>query len=281
MSPRGIGARFAPNVKANESCPPLMKWAGGKRRLLPFILPHLGSTRRYFEPFVGGGAVFLALKTTESIIGDANPDVTNCYQQIQSDIDSLIKRLRRFRNNEREYYRIREWEPSDNVDRAARTLYLARLSFNGIYRQNLSGKFNVPYGYKKHLQVADEDHLRAVQLKLCDTIIRTGDFAAIAADAAVGDTIYFDPPYTVAHGNNGFVKYNARIFSWEDQRRLAILARELVRKGCRVVVSNADHPSIDELYPFFKRFRIRRPSVIAAASQFRKTVTESVFVGTR
>ncbi len=156
-----------------------------------------------------------------------------------------------------------------------------RLSFNGIYRQNLSGKFNVPYGYKRHLQVADEDHLKAVQQRLRNAIIRTGDFSAIAADAAAGDTIYFDPPYTVAHGNNGFVKYNARIFSWEDQRRLATLAKELVRKGCRVVVSNADHPSIDELYPFFKRFRIQRPSVIAASAQFRKIVTESVFLGTR
>jgi len=268
-------------VKAAGRCPPLMKWTGGKRRLLDFILPHLENIgERYFEPFIGGGAVFFALNAAKSVIGDANPEVTNCYQQIQSNADRLIKCLRRLKNTEREYYRIREWEPSDKLNRAARMLYLTRLSFNGIYRQNHNGKFNVPYGYKVYLKVADEEHLRIIQAKLRKTKIRTGDFAAIAADARDGDMIYFDPPYTVAHGNNGFVKYNARIFSWEDQRRLAIFAKELLDRGCTIVVSNADHPSINNLYPSFKRFRIERPSVIAADAQFRKTVTESLFVGT-
>ncbi|HTZ95696.1 MAG TPA: Dam family site-specific DNA-(adenine-N6)-methyltransferase [Terriglobales bacterium] len=259
-----------------------MKWPGGKRRLLHLILPHLGRiSGGYFEPFIGGGAVFFALKAARSVIGDTNPEVTNCYRQIQSNVDNLIQRLRRLENSEHEYYRIREWEPLGDVDRAARMLYLTRLSFNGIYRQNLKGKFNVPYGYKKHLQVVEEDHLKAIQARLRKTVIRTGDFAATAGDAVAGDTVYFDPPYTVAHGNNGFVKYNARIFSWEDQRRLAAFANRLVQRGCRVVVSNADHASIDELYPYFKRFRIERPSVIAADAEFRKVVTESVFVGPR
>jgi DNA adenine methylase len=269
-------------VSAIVGCAPLMKWAGGKRRLLHFILPHLEGVRgNYFEPFIGGGAVFFALNTDESIIGDANPEVTNCYQQIKTNIEELLRRLHRFKNAEHEYYRIREWKPSNDLDRAARMLYLTRLSFNGIYRQNLKGKFNVPYGYKGHLEVVEEDHLRLVHKRLHKTVIRTGDFAVIAADAALGDTIYFDPPYTVAHANNGFVKYNARIFSWDDQRRLADFAGQLVRRGCTVVVSNADHHSIDALYHGFKRFRIERPSVIAAASQFRKAVTESLFVGVR
>lgn len=266
--------------KAVDSCPPLMKWAGGKRRLLQFILPHLDIVHgRYFEPFVGGGAVFFALRTTRSVIGDANPEVTNCYLQIQSGAELLFNRLLCLKNTESEYYRIRAWEPTNGLDRAARMLYLTRLSFNGIYRQNLSGRFNVPYGHKGHLAVADIDHLRAVQERLRRVVIRTGDFALTAADARKGDTVYFDPPYTVAHGNNGFLKYNARIFSWEDQRRLATFAMRLVNRGCTVVVSNADHTSIDGLYPGFRQFRIERPSVIAANSQFRKTVTESLFVG--
>lgn len=262
------------------SCEPLMKWAGGKRRLLHAILPHLQKfSGRYFEPFVGGGAVFFALSKRESIIGDANPEITNCYAQIQNNVDSLIARLTRFKNSEAEYYKIREWKPKNDLDRAAQMLYLTRLSFNGIYRQNREGKFNVPYGYKTHLKLVDELHLKAAERRLRGTLIRTGDFSITTVDARRGDIIYFDPPYTVAHGNNGFVKYNARIFSWDDQRRLAIFAADLVRKGCTVVVSNADHPSIHDLYRGFKKFVIERRSVIAASSAFRKAVTECLFVG--
>lgn len=262
------------------TCPPLMKWAGGKRRLLPFILPHIQRPGgRYFEPFVGGGAVFFAVDKKHAVIGDANPDVTNCYEQVKTNLDRLIERLSAFKNSEREYYKIRESEPLEPLDRAARMLYLTRFSFNGIYRQNQEGKFNVPYGHKTHLSVFDEQHLRQIGSKLKKTTIRLGDFAVTVADARKRDTIYFDPPYTVAHGNNGFVKYNARIFSWDDQHRLADLAKKLVNKGCSVVVSNADHPSIDELYSGFHKLRIDRPSIIAASSQHRRVTSEALFVG--
>lgn len=269
---------FKTTSQLNSSHPPLMKWAGGKRRILQHILPHLDAGGRYFEPFVGGGAVFFAHSHSRSIVADMNPDVTNCYRQIRTNVDGLLLCLGSFRNTERDYYKIREWEPQDKIERAARLLYLARLSFNGIYRQNKLGKFNVPYGQKTHLSVMDESHLRGANVLLKHVTIRTGDFQSTAGDAKAGDTIYFDPPYTVAHNNNGFVKYNSRIFSWEDQRRLASFAQELAAKGCRVVVSNADHPSIDELYRPFKRFSIERRSVIAAASVFRKIISEALFV---
>lgn len=266
--------------RTTDTCLPLMKWAGGKRRLLPFILPYIHQTGgRYFEPFVGGGAVFFAVDAKRAVIGDANPDVTNCYEQVKTNLDVLIARLSAFKNSERDYYRIREWEPSGSLDRAARMLYLTRFSFNGIYRQNQEGKFNVPYGYKTHLTVFDEQHLRRIGSKLKKATIRLGDFAVTVADARAGDTVYFDPPYTVAHGNNGFVKYNARIFSWEDQHRLADLAKKLISKGCSVAVSNADHSSIDELYSGFRKLRIARPSVIAASSQHRRVTSEALFVG--
>ena len=245
MTPRIpiLSAADGQDVGITHICAPLMKWAGGKRRLLKFILPHFGcAAGMYFEPFVGGGAVFFALGRERSIIGDANPELTNCYQQVQSSLGALIKRLRRLKNSRSDYYRVRDWEPRNDLDRAARMLYLTRLSFNGIYRQNCSGKFNVPYGFKEHLPVVDEAHLWGAHAMLTNAVIRTGDFSDTAADAEAGDTVYFDPPYTVAHGNNGFLKYNARIFSWEDQRRLAIFADQLRVRGCTVAVSNADHP---------------------------------------
>jgi DNA adenine methylase len=256
-----------------------MKWAGGKRRLLGHILPEINLSKRYFEPFIGGGAVFFALGHRDSVIADTNPEVTNCYQQIRSNLLEVLSCLRTLKNSENHYYSVREWDPSTKAERAARTLYLTRLSFNGIYRQNRQGQFNVPYGHKLHLKVADEDHLESVRQKLIGIKIRTGDFESTVHDAQKGDTVYFDPPYTVAHSNNGFVKYNARIFSWEDQRRLAAFAKKLVERGCSVIVSNADHYSIDELYKDFKRMRIERPSVIAAASGHRKPVSEALFIG--
>jgi len=263
----------------NVACPPLMKWAGGKRRLLAQILPHLEGDRRYFEPFVGGGAVFLALGRSRIVIGDSNPEVTNCYEQIKLNVEHVIAGLVRLKNSEAEYYRVRQWLPERALDRAVRTLFLTRLSFNGIYRQNLSGEFNVPYGYKSHLLVVDPVHLRKVSDALRRVTIRKGDFEVTTRRAKPGDIIYFDPPYTVAHGNNGFVKYNSKIFSWDDQRRLAQHAHSLRSIGCKVVVSNADHPSIDALYETFERICLSRPSIIAASSEFRKQVTECLFVG--
>jgi DNA adenine methylase len=256
-----------------------MKWAGGKTRLLGHILPHLEGEARYFEPFVGGGAVFLALAKSRSIIADTNPEVTNCYKQIKANVESVIEGLGGLKNSEVEYYRVRQWEPRSPIERAVKTLYLTRLSFNGIYRQNLNGQFNVPYGHKTHLPVVDSLHLRKVSSMLRKVSIRQGDFEETTQDATTGDVVYFDPPYTVAHGNNGFVKYNSKIFSWEDQRRLACFASSLRDRGCKVVISNADHYSIDELYSSFERISIDRPSVIAASSDFRKRVTECVFVG--
>jgi DNA adenine methylase len=156
-------------------------------------------------------------------------------------------------------------------------IYLCTLSFNGIYRQNLKGEFNVPYGYKTHLKHYDIDRLREASSQLQRREILYGDFESAVEDAQRGDLVYFDPPYTVAHGNNGFVKYNAKIFSWDDQKRLARTALRLKRLGCHVIVSNADHPSIRELYPGFEVHEIQRFSVMSASAEFRRPVRECLF----
>jgi DNA adenine methylase len=258
--------------------PPLLKWPGGKRALLKYILPLIPHTfQHYFEPFLGGGALFFALGSSNAVLADKNDDLIDCYQQVRDNPEAVIAVLSRLKNTEDDYYAVRDSTPTDDAAKAARLIYLATLSFNGIHRVNLQGQFNVPYGHKKHLQPCDPARIRAASRVLSSARLLCDDFESAVTNAAAGDLVYLDPPYTVAHGNNGFVKYNARIFSWNDQVRLASVARKLARRGCHVIVSNADHPSIQELYPNFQRKKIIRQSVIAASKKKRRAVTECIF----
>ena len=247
--------------------------------MLSKIIPMMpDSFSTYYEPFVGGGAVFFALTPQNAVISDTNEELVNAYIQVRDNPNALIKEIARLRNDEDTYYKVRASTPKLEIKRAARLLYLTRLSFNGIHRVNLSGKFNVPYGKKTYLTSVDSDRLLAISENLQGVDIKSGDFEAVTEAATISDLVYFDPPYTVAHANNGFVKYNERIFSWNDQQRLAKHARRLASRGCRVMVSNADHPSIHELYDGFECTVIKRPSVIAASSAYRRTITECIFV---
>jgi len=261
-----------------EERSPLIKWAGGKRRLLAEIRQFLPDRiKRYYEPFVGSGALFFSLLPPSAQLSDANQELIEMYIEVRDNVESLIEALRRLRNSEDDYYRIRAAAPRTQATKAARLIYLCTLSFNGIYRQNLKGEFNVPYGYKTRLRHYDIDRLREASSHLQGRDILYGDFERAVEGARHGDLVYFDPPYTVAHGNNGFVKYNAKIFSWDDQKRLARTAQRLRRLGCCVIVSNADHPSIRELYPEFQVHVIDRFSVMSASSEFRRRVKECLF----
>jgi len=221
--------------------------------------------------------VFFALRPRRAVLSDTNSELMNCYVQVRERPHGVIERLGRLRNTQAEYYRIRAAVPRSDVGRAARLIYLTTLSFNGIYRVNLRGEFNVPYGCKVHLAPCDPAAIMATSEALAAANLLCGDFEASLVGARRGDFVYLDPPYTVAHGDNGFLKYNSRIFSWEDQRRLATVAADLVRRGCRVAVSNADHPCIRELYRGFRLALVERPSVIAASGAFRRRITECVF----
>jgi DNA adenine methylase len=257
---------------------PLVKWPGGKRALLPQLLPVLGIvTGRYFEPFLGGAALYLSLTPSRSFLSDSNPDLINLYTQVRDNPETLIQRLGQLQNSEEDYYKIRQTHETDPIRSAARFLYLTSLSFNGIYRLNLQGIFNVPYGHKTGKSHFDPEQVRLVSSALTKARIRCSDFESAVKNARRDDTVYFDPPYTVAHGNNGFLKYNEKIFSWGDQVRLAETASKLSAKGCRVFVSNAFHPSIKALYSEFTPLEVTRPSLIAAASKFRGTISEYLF----
>jgi DNA adenine methylase len=260
------------------ACKPLIKWPGGKRLLahaiLKLIPPKFGT---YYEPFIGGGAVFFALQPNKAVLSDANAELINAYEQIRDNAEKLVDALRAFKNTEQDYYAVRAMLPKLPIRKAARFLYLNRLSFNGIHRVNSRGEFNVPYGKRQHLSVFDEELLFRTASVLKKAVLKNGDFEHMTRKAGKGDVVYFDPPYTVAHGKNGFLKYNENIFSWHDQQRLALHAKVLAGRGCRVIVSNADHVSIRQLYSDFHCQIVERPSVIAAISKHRGVVTECVF----
>lgn len=257
---------------------PLVKWPGGKRALLDTIIPILPScANRYFEPFLGGGALFFALQPQDAILSDTNEDLINLYLHVRNLPNELISVLKKYENSETAYYRIRDQSPRSPIRRAARLLYLTTLSFNGIHRVNLKGRFNVPYGKKSHLPTCEEEKILAASRALSTSRLMVSDFEKATEDAGEGDLVYFDPPYTVAHAHNGFVKYNEKIFSWDDQIRLAHHAVTLLKRGCHVIVSNADHSSVGELYRDFELLRIERFSVIAASSEYRRKITEALY----
>jgi DNA adenine methylase len=226
---------------------------------------------------LGGGALFFALQPEAACLSDKNRELILAYNQIRNNPQEVINCLRELPNSEEQYYRVRSALPRSLAGRAARLIYLSALSFNGIHRVNRRGQFNVPYGRKTYLTPCVPERIRAASESLKRATIECQDFEAAVRSATRGDVVYLDPPYTVAHEGNGFLKYNAKIFSWEDQRRLAGVARALAAKGCSVVVSNADHSSIREMYQDFHVLEIKRHSVIAASSKFRRAITECLF----
>ncbi len=257
---------------------PLFRWPGGKRWLVPKLLELAPqSVRRYFEPFFGAGALFFALRPEHALVSDSNAELMDCYRAIRDEPEAVARVLGSMPQDRASYYVCRSTHPSDRIDRAARLIYLTTLAFNGIYRVNLDGEFNVPYGGREYRNLADVARLRTYADSLASAEIISGDFEERLDAAAPGDLVYLDPPYTVAHANNGFLKYNDRIFSWADQRRLASAAVQLDRRGCAVIASNACHPSILELYPGFRSLRVSRTSVMAASPGRRGPIFEYVF----
>ncbi len=261
---------------------PLLKWPGGKRVLLPHLLTLIPTSfNRYFEPFFGGGALFFAIQPYPARLSDSNPELISCYQAIRDNPWAILSHLARMKNSKSFYLRARSMSPRSKAAKAARLIYLATLSFNGIYRVNQKGQFNVPYGWKKHLRVAQKESIIAVSKALANRSIKCLDFEDAVKDAAAHDLVYLDPPYTVAHGHNGFLKYNSRIFSWDDQIRLARTARMLDARGCYVLISNASHCSIQNLYKRFTQIAVNRPSRIAASAAHRRIVKELIITNQR
>ncbi len=257
---------------------PLLRWPGGKRGVVDQLLQIVPITyKRYHELFAGGAALFFHLAPSNAILNDTNPDLIECYGAVRDDPDAVIARLHRLGNSEDTYYRVRESAPRNRFTRAARLIYLTNLAFNGIYRVNFQGKFNVPYGHRPHRKVCEPNVIREASRLLKTAKLECGDFATWVKGVEAGDLVYLDPPYTVVHSNNGFIRYNEQLFAWRDQLRLAEAVRELHARRSTVIVSNAYHPAIRELYRGFQAYRILRTSLIAASSEHRRPVMEYVF----
>jgi DNA adenine methylase len=258
---------------------PFLRWTGGKRLLADRIRAHIpDSYGRYIEPFAGSGAVFFATAPRRATLGDLSPELTNAYEAIRDDVDGVIEWLKCQRQTEAAYYRIRALTGLPRVERAARFIYLNRTAFNGIWRVNRHGQFNVPYGFRPRPDLVDGPGLRAASRALKGIRVITGDFELTLRHAKSGDVVYADPPYTMAHSSNGFRKYNEILFSWADQQRLARVLNRLAAQQVRIVVSNSDHVDVMKLYPEFRPIMIDRYSSIAGKSSARGVFREALYV---
>lgn len=261
---------------------PFLKWAGGKRWLASDLAAKIGSPRgRYIEPFLGSGAVFFSLEPQDSLLGDLNSDLVETYKAIQSDWESVRDRLveYQFTHSKENYYIVRGDIPDNIIEKAARFIYLNRTCWNGLYRVNLAGKFNVPIGTKASVLLETDDFNRASDC-LKGAKIFCGDFELLIDQAEAGDVLFADPPYTVRHKHNGFVKYNESLFSWNDQVRLRDALLRAKNRGAAIYATNADHESIRSLYEKdFSLVGVERYSAISGKSSTRGKYPELIIEG--
>lgn len=239
-------------------CRPFLKWPGGKRQLLPELHKRMPKVYgRYFEPFVGGGALFFSVRPTNGYISDVNPELVNAYRVVQKHVEPLILSLRKHRNDEKYFYEIRELDrrpgfvKSGNVERASRMIFLNKTCFNGLHRMNSDGHFNVPFGRYKKPNIVDDENLRACSMLLRSTKIVLGTFEDIESEVAAGDFVYFDPPYLPISSTSSFTKYYKDDFAMAAQIALRDLCVRLDKKGVKFMLSNSFARGVQELYKGF------------------------------
>ena len=262
--------------KTTHALKPLLRWAGGKQWLaskLSLVIPATIGT--YYEPFFGGGSLFFTALPKKAVISDLNVRLMDTYETMRSHPNEIMSVLRGWPNDETTYYRVRDRFFVSKVSRAAQFIYLNKTCWNGLYRVNRLNRFNVPFGYHGR-QVFDQGHMLKVATALKGAALKAGDFADVVDDAQSGDFIYFDPPYATNCGKTAFRQYTANRFSWHDQERLADIATKLAKRGCTVLVSNANRESIISLYPGFSPVVVSRHSILAADPRARGVVDELV-----
>ncbi len=279
---RRVDRRAAPVVAT-----PIIKWVGGKTKLLPELLGRMPDRfNRYYEPFIGGAALFFRVAPERAVLNDFNADLVGLYTAVKRDVTSVVKRLEyhRAHHSEAHYYETRtRWNDRElawtSSERAATFIYLNKTCFNGLWRVNRSGAFNVPIGRYVDPPICVPDALRAAQGVLARAELRHGDYRAAVADAARGDFLYFDPPYDPATPTANFTSYTTDAFGPDQQRELAETARMLVGKGCRVMLSNSDTPFVRTLYKGFAIDRVKCSRAINSNAAKRGDVDEVIVVG--
>lgn len=234
---------------------PILKWAGGKTQMLSDLLPKVpASYGRYIEPFFGGGAMFFALQPENAVIADSNPELINMYREVADHVEDVIQYLKRYENTSEIFYAVRsqEWTALPHAEAAARTIFLNRTCFNGLYRVNKQGQFNVPYGKYKNPKICDVDGLRAASAVLKKADILCGDYLLVLEHyTQPGDFVFLDPPYLPISEYADFKRYTKEQFYEEDHIELAKMIMTLHERGCHVVLTNSNHPLVHELYAPF------------------------------
>lgn len=265
-----------------------MKWAGGKSQLLHSLEQYFPKDfGTYYEPFLGGGAVFFYLVDKRprfnAVLSDINEELMTTYNVIKERVEDLIVQLdshtMKYKKSPKDYYyEVRTQEPFDDVEKAARLIFLNKTCYNGLYRVNKNGKFNVPFGQYKNPKICDRQNLRAVNqvLRCSNAKILPADYQEATKDAKKGDFIYFDPPYQPVSVTANFTSYTHSGFSIEDQERLGKWFRELDKRECQIVLSNSDAKEVLEIYEGFEIHRVQALRAISCKGDQRKGHTELI-----
>ncbi len=261
---------------------PFVKWAGGKRQLISQMEKFFPKNyNKYIEPFIGGGAIFFHLLPKNSIISDNNPDLINCYKVIKEDVEGLIKSLKNYIYEKNYYYEIRaldrdfkKFAELSDVEKASRSIYLNKTGYNGLYRVNSKGLFNVPFGRHKNPKICDETNLRNVSQTLKKVEIVLGSFEICLNFAERDDFIYLDPPYFPLSDTALFTSYTKNSFDKSSQKKLFEVFKELNKRECNIMLSNSYSEFILDLYKDFKIVTLKAKRNINSNSQKRGLINE-------
>lgn len=256
---------------------PFLKWVGGKTSLLPELLKHVPTRLRgYHEPFVGGGALFFAVRPRRALLADNNAELVHCYRQVRDDVYGVLEALAHHVYERDYFHEVRALDPLylRPAERAARLIYLNKTCFNGLWRVNRAGRFNVPFGRYKNPRFNDPTALISASHALHGVEVTHAPFEESICRAAPGDFVYLDPPYDPVSATAHFSSYTADGFSWEDQRRLAHACVILNRRGVRFLLSNSATDRIRELYRGFEQRIVRAPRFINSRGSGRGRVDE-------
>jgi DNA adenine methylase len=258
---------------------PFLRWAGSKRSLLTQIVDVLPPTfRRYYEPFLGSGSLFFLLQPEQAVLGDTCCELVETFSAVRDKPELVLRYIAGLKVERDFFYEVRANRSLGRYKRAAEFIYLNKACWNGLYRVNSNGDFNVPYGAPKSTNVVDASNLRtcAEALSRPGVVIEQASFLETVGGVGEGDLVFLDPPYVTGHNNNGFIDYNETLFSWEDQVAAARAATAAAERGAHVVVTNAHHDDVLALYPGFSVKPLSRASTLASDSSKRRRVEEAV-----
>lgn len=263
----------------NNIVKPFLRWAGGKS----WLVKHLQKLRtiefnNYHEPFLGGGATFFSMNPQkQSYLSDLNSDLINTYIALRDSVEEVISKLDSFENTEEQYYIVRSKEFTNDIDKAAKFIYLNQTSYNGIYRVNLKGVYNVPYGFRKK-DFLDPILLRSVSSSLANSSLFQSDFEIVKEHILPNDFVFLDPPYTVSHNDNGFIKYNEKLFSLEDQYRLSEMISFIKEHDAHYILTNAAHHKVKEIFNHNDNvYELSRANLIGGTNAKRGSTNELIF----